>query len=184
MRRLSGITLIEILTTLTVLSILGALAAPTFSNLRRDAERTATVNRFFHAIFLARSESMKRGAMISICKSANGETCIYRGAEWSAGWLVFVNTDRDEPPARDPQEDIIAVYEGWERGRITSNRLAYSFRPHIQGVVNGTIVFCDSRGAAHARAIIISHTGRPRVAQRDSRGRPLPCPSQAVGSRL
>lgn len=172
-----GITLIEMLTTLTVLSVLGAVAAPTFGNLRRDAERTAAVNRFFHAIFLARSEAIKRGEIVSICKSADGETCLHRGAEWSAGWLVFVNTDRDEPPVHDPQEDAIAAYQGWERGRITSNRLAYSFRPHTQGVVNGTIMFCDSRGAAHARAIIISHTGRPRVAQRDSSGRPLPCPT-------
>jgi hypothetical protein len=45
-----------------------------------------------------------------------------------------------------------------------------------QAVVNGTIVFCDARGSAHARAIIISHTGRPRVAQRDADGKPLRCP--------
>lgn len=177
MHRPRGVTLVEMLTTLTVLSVLGALAVPTFSALRSDAERTATVNRFFHAVFLARSESIKRGEVVSICKSSDGETCVHRGAEWGVGWLVFANSDRDEPAARDPQEEVIAVYEGWEHGRITSNRLAYSFRPYIQGVVNGTILFCDSRGPAHARAIIISHTGRPRVAQRDSSGRPLPCPT-------
>ena len=60
---------------------------------------------------------------------------------------------------------MIAVYEGWRSGRITSNRLAYSFRPYTQGVVNGTIMFCDARGPDHARAIIVSHTGRPRIAE-------------------
>ena len=44
-----------------------------------------------------------------------------------------------------------------------------------QGVVNGTLVFCDPRGSAHARAIIISHTGRPRVARLDADGKPLRC---------
>ena len=177
MRSRRGVTLIEMLTTLTVLGVLGAMAVPGFNNLRRDAGRTAAVNDFFHALFLARSESIKRGEIVSLCKSADGESCTHRGAEWTNGWLVFVNADRDELPERDVGETVLATYAGWPEGRITSNRLAYSFRPHIQGVVNGTIVFCDSRGADHARAIIISHTGRPRVARRDSSGRALHCPS-------
>lgn len=172
-----GVTLVEILTSLTLISILGALAVPGLIDLRYDAERTATVNNFFHALFLARSESLKRGQIVSLCRSPDGKTCANRGAEWSAGWIVFVNTDRDEPPERDPDETVLAVYEGWKTGRITSNRAAYAFRPHIQGVINGTIVFCDPRGAAHARAIIINHAGRPRVAKRDGSNRPLRCPA-------
>jgi type IV fimbrial biogenesis protein FimT len=177
MRGARGVTLLEMLTTVTVLGVLGAIALPGFNNLRHDARRTAAVNDFFHALFLARSESITRGQMVSLCKSGDGETCTHRGIEWSSGWLVFVNADRDEPPERDPGEMVLATYAGWPEGSITSNRLAYSFRPRIQGVVNGTIVFCDSRGPEHARAIIISHTGRPRVASRDSSGRALRCPA-------
>jgi type IV fimbrial biogenesis protein FimT len=58
---------------------------------------------------------------------------------------------------------------------VTSNRLAYTFRPVTQRGVNGTIVFCDERGSIAARAIIISHTGRPRVAHVDADNRPLRC---------
>jgi type IV fimbrial biogenesis protein FimT len=177
MRGGQGVTLIEMLTTLTVLGVLGAVALPGFNNLRRDAGRSAAVNSFFHALFLARSESIKRGEVVSLCKSSDGKTCTHRGVEWTGGWVVFVNADRDELPERDAGETVLATYAGWPEGRITSNRLAYSFRPHAQGVVNGTIVFCDSRGPEHARAIIISHTGRPRVARRDGGGRALRCPS-------
>ena len=92
------------------------------------------------------------------------------------GWIVFVNVDRDEPAIRDPSEPVLAAYEARPHVTITSNRVTYSFRPTVQGVVNGTIVFCDERGSAQARAIIISHTGRPRVSKRDSSGRALRCP--------
>lgn len=173
--RLSGLTLIELITSLSVISVLGFIAVPGFSSLRHDTARTTAVNDFFHAVFLARSEAIKRGDIVSVCRSNDGASCATGAGNWTAGWIVFANSDRDEPPARDAQETVLAVYAGWDGGSITSNRNSYSFRPHIQGVVNGTIVFCDPRGAAHARAIIINHAGRPRVAQRDGSGRALRC---------
>jgi len=112
---------------------------------------------------------------VSVCHSSDGQRCD-PGFDWSRGWIVFANHDRDEPPVRDAAEELIVTSVGTPGISITSNRRAYSFRAMAQAVVNGTIVFCDARGSAHARAIIISHTGRPRVAQRDADGKPLRCP--------
>lgn len=173
----AGTTLLELLTSLALVAIVVTLAAPGFRTLQLDGRRTAVVNGFLHALFLARSEAIKRGGVVTVCRSGDGRRCDYGAADWSIGWMVFVNNDRDEPPVRDPREDVIAHSGAWPGGSITSNRRAYSFRPMAQAVVNGTIVFCDVRGSAHARAIIISHTGRPRVARRDASGKPLRCPS-------
>jgi type IV fimbrial biogenesis protein FimT len=169
--------MIELITTVGVVAILSTLAAPSFGNLRQDAERTSTVNAFVHALFLARSESIKRAQVVSICKSKNGIACADKYASWQDGWIMFANDDRDDHPVRDTDEPILLVNPGWQHGTITSNRESYSFRPYQQAVVNGTIVFCDSRGSAQARAIIISQTGRPRVAQRDANNKALRCPN-------
>lgn len=174
MRRLRGVTLIELATTIGIVAILGTLAVPSFQQLRYDSARTAVVNGFLHGVFFARSESIKRGTVVTMCKSRDGSTCT-SDAAWHDGWMVFVNHDRDDLPERDPGEDVLLVTAAWPDGTIASNRAAYSFRPYQQAVVNGTIVFCDPRGSEHARAIIISHTGRPRVAQRDASNRPLRC---------
>jgi type IV fimbrial biogenesis protein FimT len=171
----TGVTLLELMIALSIVAILGTLAVPSFSGLLHDSERTTAVNSFVHSLYLARSEAIKRGEVVSLCKSANGENCSNTAPDWNGGWMVFINEDRDEPPVRDANEPVIAVYEGWPTGHITSNRSAYSFRAYTQAVVNGTIVFCDSRGSAHARAVIISHTGRPRVTQRDASNKPLKC---------
>jgi len=175
MRPQHGLTLIELITTVSIVAILATVAVPSFSDLRHDSERTTAVNGFIHALFLARSEAIKRGQVVSICKSVDGSTCAHKPAQWQGGWIVFANTDRDDLPVRDTNEPILLVHSGWAGGVITSNREAYSFRPYQQAVVNGTLVFCDPRGSADARAIIISHTGRPRVAHRDSSNRPLKC---------
>jgi type IV fimbrial biogenesis protein FimT len=174
---MGGTTLVELLTTLAIVAVITTLAAPSLRALQLDGRRTAMVNGFLHTLFVARGEAIMRAQIVSVCRSADGQNCDYRGADWSSGWIVFVNGDRDDPPERDAAEELIVSAAGWPGGSITSNRRAYSFRPATQGVVNGTIVFCDPRGAAHARAIIISHTGRPRVALSDADGKPLRCSS-------
>lgn len=176
MDRPVGFSLMEVLTSISVLAILGTLAAPSFVTAIQNSKRANAVNSYLHALFLARSEAIKRGTIVSVCKSPDGQRCVNRAPSWSDGWIVFVNHTRDEPPVRDEDEPVLAVYEGWPEGQITSNRAAFSFRPNRQGVVNGTVVFCDSRGSAEARAIIVSHSGRPRISKRDASNRPLRCP--------
>lgn len=171
-----GLTLLELMIALSIAAILGCIAVPGFNEMRHNNERTAAVNSFVHAIYLARSEAIKRGRIVTLCKSADGQTCAARATPWNSGWIVFANGDADDPPQRDAEEPLLSVYAGWPTGRIESNRESYSFRPFTQAVVNGTLVFCDPRGSAQARAVIISHTGRPRVSLRDAGNRPLRCP--------
>jgi type IV fimbrial biogenesis protein FimT len=176
MCKAAGTTLMELLTALAVVAVLATLAAPSFQTLALDGRRAAAVNGFLHNLFLARSEAVKRAQVVSVCPSRDGQHC-EPGFDWSRGWIVFANHDRDDPPERDAAEELIITSIGSPGISITSNRRGYSFRALAQAVVNGTVVFCDARGSAHARAIIISHTGRPRVAERDADGKPLRCPS-------
>jgi type IV fimbrial biogenesis protein FimT len=176
MRSARGLTLIELLTTIGIVVIVGSIAVPSFQTALRNARRASAVNSFMHAIFLARSAAIRGGTAVSICKSTDGATCLGKGSEWHGGWVVFENRDGDAPAQRDAGEPVLLVNQGWQYGRMISNRESYTFHGHRQTVVNGTVVFCDERGGVHARAIIISHTGRPRVAQRDGSNRPLKCP--------
>jgi type IV fimbrial biogenesis protein FimT len=66
------------------------------------------------------------------------------------------------------------VHDAELDGTVISNRPYYEFRPGRRST-NGSIVFCDGRGAVAARAVIVSYTGRPRVARVDAEGRPLKC---------
>lgn len=111
---------------------------------------------------------------MSLCPSRNGSTCS-PSAQWTTGWLIFVNLDRDSPAARDADEPVLRVYEPWDAGHITSNRSTLSFRPFGQMGVTATVTFCDDRGSRAARAVIISQTGRPRISSRSASGGSLVC---------
>jgi type IV fimbrial biogenesis protein FimT len=171
-----GVTLIELLTVLSIVAIIGAAAVPSLGQLHRNAGRSAAVNDFMHSIFLARSRAIMTNGVVSICRSVDGVTCANRTANWESGWIVFQNLDHDQPATRDSNEEILERHGPWPQGRITSNRDSFSFRPTSQGDVNGTVVFCALQGAPNdARAIIISHTGRPRVSTRDANNHALQC---------
>lgn len=172
-----GLTLVEMITVIAILGILAMVAAPSFITFRQNAERTRAVNAFVHAVFLARSEAIKRHSVVALCKSSSGLRCENAAGNWANGWVVFHNIDRDEPAQIDAGEAVLLRQAAWEHGRITSNpgRQTFSFRPTTQGSVNGTLLFCDERGGAEARALIISHTGRPRVSTRDANNKRLVC---------
>lgn len=172
-----GFSLIELIVTVSVLAILGGLAAPVFSGMWLDAQRTAAVNGFIHSVFLARSSAAHRHRTVTLCRSVDGRSCSHQTQDWQVGWMVFVNDDDDRPEQRDANETVLSVFDAWPGGSISSNRAAYSFRPHVHRVVNGSVVFCDRRGSAQARTVIINSAGRPRVSSRDSSDRPLRCPS-------
>jgi type IV fimbrial biogenesis protein FimT len=169
-----GYTLVELVVGLGVLAVLTGWAVPNFGRFRLDAARSSEVNQFIQAVYLARSEAIKRNSVVSLCPSRDGATCDV-GSPWQQGWLVFVNLDRDSPATRDADEELLHAYPPWESGEITANRTTLSFRPYGQSGVTATITFCDDRGSAGARAVIISQTGRPRVADRNSSGGSLDC---------
>ncbi|RJG04611.1 GspH/FimT family pseudopilin [Noviherbaspirillum sedimenti] len=86
----NGFTLIELMITLSIAAILMALAAPNFGIFVLNSRMTAQSNDLLSAFQLARSEAIKRGVRVSLCKSANNTSCAASGT-WAQGWIVFVD---------------------------------------------------------------------------------------------
>lgn len=173
-RRRQGYTLLELMVGLAIVATTLAWGVPSFGTLARDAARTREVNQFVQAVYVARSEAIKRNGVVSLCPSLNGASCS-PSARWTTGWLIFVNLDRDSPAALDAGEPLLRVYEPWDAGHISSNRSTLSFRPFGQMGVTATVTFCDDRGSRAARAVIISQTGRPRISSQSASGAALDC---------
>ena len=175
MDRPRGFTLPELVFTLAIAIGLLGWGIPAFRDLQLNAARTREVNQFIQAVYLARSEAIKRNGVVSLCPSLDGELCASTGTPWQRGWIIFVNMDRDSPAVRDLGEELLRVYASWDRGAVNANRTTLSFRPFGQVGVTATFTFCDDRGSKAARAVIISQTGRPRVSDRSASNTALVC---------
>jgi type IV fimbrial biogenesis protein FimT len=169
-----GFTLYELALTLALVAIIGGLAVPAFRSLVTRSRMHVEIDALFHAIHLARNESIMRRRVVSLCPSRDGKSCA-PGTDWSSGWILFANRDRDEPPRVDPGEPLLRVHGIAPGIRITANRLGFTLRATQLRATNGTFVVCDEAGRVAPRALVVSYTGRPRVATETPRGEPYRC---------
>lgn len=168
--KIDGFTLVELMITIAVAAILLATATPSFTSLIQNHRLVAQHNDFVANLNLARSEAVKRGVRVTLCKSADATHCTNAGG-WEQGWIMFV--DRDNDAVLDDDEEILRVHaplKGDSTLRGTSdvaNYIAYvpgGFTRLVGGPPQtGTLILCDARGFDKARAIVIGSTGRPRA---------------------
>jgi type IV fimbrial biogenesis protein FimT len=169
-----GYTLYELLIALLVIAILIAVAVPSFANIGANGRIRTEINALFHAVHLARKESIMRRRVVSICPSNDSLQCS-PGVNWSNGWIMFDNADGDEPPRVDPGEVVLQVRRSSELIRITANRRGFTLRATEKRATNGTLVVCDRQNRVAPRALVVSYTGRPRVALKRRNGEPYFC---------
>ena len=168
----SGFTLIELMVTVTLVAILLAVGVPSFTTFQRNAELTSATNSLLAAINAARSEAMKRGMNAMVVPTD--------GANWSSGWVVFVDKNRSlayesgsdvTVLASDPPPAYLAVSGNGSTAGSTPYILfdasGYSkLKAGGFGALTFTIARNDVTGSVLAdqtRRVIISSTGRART---------------------
>jgi len=99
----SGFTLLELMVVLAVAAILVTLSAPSFTRLIQTTNMSSTVNTFLADMRYARSEAIRRGGWVVMCRSNNPEaalpTCVGAtdpaGNGWVSGWIIFHDVNND-----------------------------------------------------------------------------------------
>ena len=172
--RLNGYTLYEMSISLLLIGVLSAVAIPGFAKLHSRNLQRVEINTLFGAVHLARKESILKRYVATLCPSIDFEQCS-GNRDWSGGWILFENKDRDSPARVDPGENILKRHIVSENISIRANRLSFTQRATFLRATNGTLVVCDRQNRIAPKALVISHTGRPRVADRTPRGDPYAC---------
>jgi type IV fimbrial biogenesis protein FimT len=169
-----GYSLYELVMTLTLVGLILTLGLPSFGSLVADKRLRVETDALFHAVHLARKSSIVRRHVVSLCPSVDGRSC-RPGYDWSDGWILFANADRDDPPQVDADDTVIRRHSVDDGVQILANRQGFTLRSTQLRATNGTLVVCDREGRTQPRALVVSYTGRPRVARADSRGNDYSC---------
>lgn len=173
--RQRGFTLLELISSISITAVLTTTAIPAFSGLLQRNRITTEINTFVSHLHYARSEAVKRGERVVICRSADGQNCA-RTEGWHKGWITFADNNANRE--LDAGESLLRVEAGEENGiLITSGRrrrVVYQSTGFSPGT-NGTYTFCDPEYPDLAKAVILSNTGRPRLSEKKPDGSALDC---------
>jgi len=168
----SGFTLVEVLVSITILSILVAIGMPTFSSMIQNNRLTTATNDLLATLQTARSEAFKRGQPVIVCGVADSTVALPQctGNGTPSAWIMFVApaAATAQPPNRATILELHSNLSGGVVMRADGNSWI-SFLPTgypLTGAQMGNVVFCDSRGLTPGtpttgRAVLISPTGHP-----------------------
>ena len=173
-RPAKGLTLIELMITISILAILLALAVPSFQSMIASSSLTTTTNDLVNTLAQARSNAIRRGGRVTVCKSANGTQCATTG-NWEQGWIVFNDTTKSGTSANvDTGEAITFVAPAQLAGIVINGNLSYiSYAADGQtkqmsgAFQGGTLRICSTNAsltnAKRARNLTLTGTGRIAV---------------------
>ncbi len=163
MRQQRGFTMIELLITITIAVILLTIAAPSFQSFIAQNRVESASNQLLASFAYARSEAIKRGARITVCKSSDAANC--GGAGWEEGWIIFL--DSDNSGTRENTETLLRVFPAQPSGvTIRGNNNFVNRVSYLAGGAStsfGTFAVCNGSSLSGSRAITINKTGRPRM---------------------
>lgn len=166
----AGFTLVELLIVGVIAAILVVWGIPSFRDLLRDQQRDAAIFDLIADLNLARSEALKRGTSVTLCKSSGGTTCGSGSTGYEIGWIVFTDPQSTGTQGTvDTGETILRTHPAPTgtltiRTTSTSMQNRVTFNPNLRVTTIGTLVVCDARGASYARAVVIDGVGRVRSA--------------------
>lgn len=170
-----GFTLIELMVTISIGAILMTLGVPMMRNLIERNAVSGQVNSFVGAVQLARSEAIKRGIQVVVCRSANAETsntptCAASGTGWESGWIVFATRDTASPQMSwtSGDSDVLLRVQGaiTDSGGIEQNAFRkLVFRPTGLMSAGASQMTFNSKSltSSQQRRVCVTMAGRTRV---------------------
>ncbi len=167
MRR-AGFSLLELMVVLAIAAVLAGLASPEMRDLIRRQRLESAVADLYGAIDLARSQAIARGSRVQLVPLESA------GANWSRGWVVFVDTNSDRRPS--PGEEVIASHGAIDEGIVISFNFTSNKQPYyIAYNASGRSCSDTSSGAARWGTLSLHQDGEIRRIRINMLGRARVC---------
>lgn len=178
-----GLTLVELLLTISIIAVVAAYAAPSLSPIIESSQRRAVINDTLAFLAMGRQEAVIDGQIVTLCPLKDNNRC---GRDWTRSLTLF--SDPDNQRSVTQQEQIIRVLPPPSHGQLrvrSFSRSYFQYRP--DGMIYsdlGNITWCPEDGDARKAArFLLPKSGLIRLAKdtdgdgylEDSRGRPVQC---------
>jgi len=153
----AGLSLVELVISLTVLAVLLILTIPSFKDLLMNDRVAALKSEFNNALNYARNSALSRNVTVAVCPfSAVGSAAC--GGNWQAGFIVVSDPGGTSTlllsRQTGPNDPVISSSPV---NGVSATSVIFDTRGLATTEANFKV--CDSRGAAFARSLEVLPTG-------------------------
>jgi type IV fimbrial biogenesis protein FimT len=175
--RAQGFTLVESMVVIVLISVVAGWVTPQMRELFIETRLSLNVNDLLAATKYARAEAIRRGRLVTICRSVNADLGVdacdtaasgdRTADDWGVGWLVFVenNSSTSGLGVVSPGDEILLRQGALPLktfGPSTAKRLSYNGIGEPTGSFAG-MHFKFNFNGKFERIICVNRVGRVRV---------------------
>ncbi|GAA0789209.1 MULTISPECIES: GspH/FimT family pseudopilin [Pseudomonadati] len=154
-----GFNFVELMTTITITSLLSVIAFPSFKAIQLQLRVDSNIRTIQHSMQFARNMAISYGTRVTVCPLEQGKC----GNNWQAGFSIF--SDTGVMNQLDAQDIILQEINPFHSQDIIQyNRRALRFQPDgLASGTNGTLTYCpETFDSPYSEALIINQAGRVR----------------------
>jgi type IV fimbrial biogenesis protein FimT len=173
----AGFSLVEIMVALAIFALTLRFGVPAYGDWIAARKLANHAEYLTQTLNLARSEAVKRGMRVNVCKSRDGTQCDPK-AKWESGWIMFADENRDGQIEASTENFIRREGPPGEGITIAANAplkdyvsyTSFGYARMLNGALQmGTFVVCKSgQNAIH---VVLANSGRARIVRTAQ-----PCP--------
>ena len=163
MQRCKGFTLVELMTTVSILATLSIITIPNYSNFITSTRVEREISELYRLLLITRNVAINSGTPITVCPINEGNECI---SSWDKPIIVFQDQNNNGVLDKTSGEVIIkykgAIKEGdkllYGKGRT---KIGYEPTGRLEGWgQNGTFRYCPKIKPELAKGIRVAVSGR------------------------
>ncbi|MCW3173436.1 GspH/FimT family pseudopilin [Shewanella subflava] len=154
-----GFNFVELMTTITITSLLSVIAFPSFNAIQQQWRVDSNISTIQHAMQFARNMAISYGTRVTVCPLEQGKC----GNNWQGGFSIF--SDNGVTNELDSKDKILKEINAFHANDIVQyNRKAVRFQPDgLASGTNGTLTYCPEKfNSPYSKAVIINQAGRVR----------------------
>lgn len=161
MQKVKGMTLIELLVSVSILCALLIIALPNYQDFIIKMRVDNEIYQLQRLLLITRNSAINNGSNAILCPLDDGVTC---SGNWHKALSVFVDSNNNQQ-FDSVNEKIISFKPGIELNdkllyAKRRNRITFSPSGHLSGLSNGTFRYCPKTNLKLARGIIVAISGR------------------------
>ena len=163
MLQCKGFTLVELMTSVSILAILSAITIPNYSNFIISTRVESEISELYRLLLITRNLAINSGVPVTLCPTNESNECV---SNWNNELIVFVDQNNNGIYESSGGDNIIkhkaAIHSSdmllYGKGRT---KIAYEPTGRLEGWgQNGTFRYCPKNKPELAKGIRVAVSGR------------------------